>query len=802
MAGMDWWLRGAMAFALGLAATGGGAPLHAQDEPAPYSEGQSYGDLPEPPPMPIPYSYDDQDGPDPAPRDKLPRIAAREEAAAARAEQACDAGDQAGCTALGKAYLYGSGRPQNRHIAELLLREACGAEEAAACHELGTLFGSIRKDQPYYFGRQAHERACNLGLLDACEDLAVMLAERDPENRPGDPQAAAMLRRETCARGGLAACTTLAQQQFERGADPATQRAGKARLETLCAEGSATACTVLINSIGQDSEPRTPTDADLRALLDKGCTAGVADACERLGRAVFAESAGPPEQRSAALALFERACDLSLLYCQDEREIVTAPQLKAACSAGDQAQCAMLGEILSGRDSLLFQPVVAAGLLGGACDAGIVSACRSAGELLLIHGAANAPMGPDQTAAALRWSLAACDADADDCQTIGNRLVAGNGLPEDRPLGYALLSRACEAQYSTACDRLTNLAHEDPDAPLPLASSRLRPPMTEEEEAAYQDEVSADRAAYRQAARAQDCVTTTTIFRGTSFTDTICTMGQRLIGGFVARVGEAPWQALIWRPASLGGTPLGLRDRVTCGGTLVATGWVLTAAHCLVDKFDPARGLVYAIDRHPYRIRLGMSGLSEDEGNSYPILRVIRHKDYDPRTLAFDVALIQYDTRAGSRGRGTFGAERIAIDRLSPEQRPVVAGRPVYAYGFGVTSVTGRSATQLQGVKLLLRSAKDCEGVTGFRTPPRRNAAVCAAGANNQQACYGDSGGPLVLYGSHKENPVLFGVVSGGWECGTTDQKLPSQYVRLGHEAVRAWLASHLPGFRSGMPGS
>ena len=43
---------------------------------------------------------------------------------------------------------------------------------------------------------------------------------------------------------------------------------------------------------------------------------------------------------------------------------------------------------------------------------------------------------------------------------------------------------------------------------------------------------------------------------------------------------------------------------------------------------------------------------------------------------------------------------------------------------------------------------------------------------------------------------ALIGVVSGGVKCGTTG--VPSRYTRIGHPLVQAWLASHVPGFRSG----
>ncbi len=195
-----WWLRRAMAIALGLTVMAGGTPLFAQDDPPP-----SYSDLPEvPAPLPIPYPYRDEDGPDPAPRDKLPRIIAQEEAAAAAAQQACDGGDQAGCTALAKAYLYGAGKPQSRKVAELLLREGCTAGEAEACHELGMLLVSLRKPETVYFGVDAFDRACQLGQLDACDGYAGLIEQNMWAGTRVDPVAARCLHDagDAAVRGG------------------------------------------------------------------------------------------------------------------------------------------------------------------------------------------------------------------------------------------------------------------------------------------------------------------------------------------------------------------------------------------------------------------------------------------------------------------------------------------------------------------------------------------------------------------------------------------------------------------------
>nr|XP_012148108.1 PREDICTED: chymotrypsin-2-like [Megachile rotundata] len=200
--------------------------------------------------------------------------------------------------------------------------------------------------------------------------------------------------------------------------------------------------------------------------------------------------------------------------------------------------------------------------------------------------------------------------------------------------------------------------------------------------------------------------------------------GPKIVGGTLAEDGQYPYQA-----------SLRFRNRHFCGGSVLNTRWILTAAHCLSSFNDTAVTVV-----------LGTNALDKG-GDEYQSEKVIVHPRYSSALIRNDIGLIKVDKDI------VFGdkVKPIAL----PNENFSKIDYPATLSGWGTTSYPGQTPNELYHIELSVIDQKQCLNAS-FRIT---NDNICTLNKRGEGACHGDSGGPLVA-----DNEQI-GVVSWGIPC-------------------------------------
>ncbi|PGH48207.1 trypsin-like serine protease [Streptomyces sp. Ru87] len=230
-----------------------------------------------------------------------------------------------------------------------------------------------------------------------------------------------------------------------------------------------------------------------------------------------------------------------------------------------------------------------------------------------------------------------------------------------------------------------------------------------------------------------------------------------VVGGQPAATDESPWAVALASRDRFGDT----RSGQFCGGAVVASRTVLTAAHCLSRE-------VLGVERDAVRdlkVIAGRNDLRAKGGEELDVRRVWVNPDYDSATNEGDLAVL---TLAGKLPEGD------ALPMARGGDKAYRPGTEAEVYGWGDTTGEGDYAAVLHAAKVRILEDAVCERAypgSADGTYKARSMVCAGERGGGGDACQGDSGGPLVAAGR------LVGLVSWGSGCG--DAGSPGVYTRI-----------------------
>ncbi|XP_070771039.1 transmembrane protease serine 3 [Enoplosus armatus] len=221
----------------------------------------------------------------------------------------------------------------------------------------------------------------------------------------------------------------------------------------------------------------------------------------------------------------------------------------------------------------------------------------------------------------------------------------------------------------------------------------------------------------------------------------------RIVGGNISKPGQFPWQV-----------SLHFGSEHLCGGSIVTSRWILTAAHCVYGFADPSM----------WAVHVGLTEQPVHGAQSLAVEQIIHHARYRPKGLDYDVALMKLATPLDFNGF----VEPICLPNYGEEFEE---GTMCWISGWGATEDEGETSVVLRSAMVPLLSTKTCnqpEVYQGFISSWMICAGYLEGGTDS---CQGDSGGPLACEDSSAWK--LVGATS--WGIGCAMRNKPGVYTRV-----------------------
>jgi len=194
---------------------------------------------------------------------------------------------------------------------------------------------------------------------------------------------------------------------------------------------------------------------------------------------------------------------------------------------------------------------------------------------------------------------------------------------------------------------------------------------------------------------------------------------ERIVGGAEADINEWPWMvSMLFSDGA----------RHKCGGTVVASEWIVTAAHCLYE--DPE--LTVETKAEDISIVLGEHDNSIEGEEILPrkvvkVSKYIKHPDYDTGSFNADIALLKL-------------AVKVDLNTYTPaciaNAGDDFTGKTAWVYGWGALSPgTGDYPDKLQELSVKIVSQDVCQAAHDDLGWTITDGMLCAGGVTGEDSC-------------------------------------------------------------------